>query len=108
MVQSSGPIILHAVCVCVFKDSVTSVGGCFHPDAEVVSLNKNFFVLVRRAQCDVFVTESWLVALMLTDCNCEIEYTVSALTQHFLCGKRSLQTGIHSVGAAQPQALCSG
>lgn len=74
----------------------------------VLSLNKNFSVVVRRAQFDVFVTESWLVAVMLTDCDCEIEHTVSALTQYFLCGKRSLQTGLNSLSTAQPQAFYFG
>lgn len=64
-------------------------------------------MVVRRAQFDVFVTESWVVAVMLTDCDCEIEHTVSALTQHFLCGKRSPQTELNSLGTAQPQAFYS-
>lgn len=45
---------------------------------------------------------------MLTDSDCEIEHTVSALTQHFLCGKGSLQTELSSPGTAQPQAFYSG
>lgn len=91
-----------------------SVTGCFHSGAEVgsfelvLSPNKNFLVVVRRAQFDVFVTESLVVAVMLTDCDCEIEHTVSALTQHFLCGKRSPQTELTSLGTAQPQAFYSG
>lgn len=47
-------------------------------------------------------------AVMLTDSDCEIEHTVSALTQHFLCGKGSLQTELGSPGTAQPQAFYSG
>lgn len=50
------------------------------------------------------------MAVMLTDCNCEREHTVSVLTQHFLCGKRSPQTGLlrrgsPALGAAQLQAF---
>lgn len=45
---------------------------------------------------------------MLTDSDCEIEHTVSALTQHFLCGKGSPQTELTSPGTAQPQAFYSG
>lgn len=41
-------------------------------------------------------------AVMLTDSDCEIEHTVSALTQHFLCGKGSPQTERSSPGTAQP------
>lgn len=74
----------------------------------VLSRNNSFFVVVRRAQFDVFVTESCVVAVMLTDCDCEIEHTVSALTQHFLCGKRSPQTELTSLCTAQPQAFYSG
>lgn len=44
---------------------------------------------------------------MLTDSDCEIEHTVSALTQHFLCGKGSPQTELSSPGTAQPQAFYS-
>ena len=54
-----------------------------------LSLNRNLSVVVRRAQSDVLVKESWAEAVMLTDCDCEIEHTVSALTQYFLCGERS-------------------
>lgn len=64
-------------------------------------------MVVRRAQFDLFVTESPVVAVMLTDCDCEIEHTVSALTQHVLCGKRSTQTELSSLGTAQPQAFYS-
>lgn len=62
----------------------------------------------RGAQFDVFVTESSVVAMILTDCDWEIEHIVSALTQHFLCGKRSPQPGLTSLGTAQPQAFYSG
>ncbi len=74
----------------------------------VLSPKKNFSVVVRRAQFDVFVKERWVVAVMLTDCDCEREHTVSALTQHFLCGKRSPQTELTSLGTTQPQAFYSG
>lgn len=55
-----------------------------------------FSVVVRGTWFDIFISESWIEAVMLTDCNCEIEHTVSVLTQHFLCGKGSPQTELTS------------
>lgn len=74
----------------------------------VLSSYRSFSAVVRRAQFDVFVTQRGVVAVMLTDCDSEIEHTVSALTQYFLCGKRSPQTELTSLCTAQPQAFCSG
>lgn len=61
----------------------------FNPD-------KKFSVVVRGTWFDIFISESWIKAVMLTDCDCEIEHTVSVLTQHFLCGKGSPQTELTS------------
>lgn len=69
---------------------------------------KSVSVAVRRAWLDVFISGGCAEAVMLTDSDCEIEHTVSALTQHFLCGKGSLQTELSSPGTAQPQAFYSG
>lgn len=67
-----------------------------------------FSLAVRRAWLDVFISGGCAEAVMLTDSDCEIEHTVSALTQHFLCGKGSLQTELSSPGTAQPQAFYFG
>lgn len=72
------------------------------------ALIKAVSLAVRRAWLDVFISGACAEAVMLTDSDCEIEHTVSALTQHFLCGKGSLQTELSSPGTAQPQAFYSG
>lgn len=77
--------------------------------AEFLSSKKIFFPpVVRRARLDVFISEGCAEAVMLTDSDREIEHTVSALTQHFLCGKGSPQAELSSPGTAQPQAFYSG
>lgn len=79
------------VCFLVLKFESLRV-ACLSP-------NRNGPVVVRRAQSDVFVTESCVVAVMLTDCDWD-EHTVCSLTQHFLCGNSSPRKELTSLCTA--------
>ena len=79
-------------CDCVFSGAEVWRVACLSP-------NRNGPVVVRRVQFDVFVTESCVVAVMLTDCDWD-ERTVCSLTQHFLCGNSPPQKELTSLCTA--------